>query len=323
MELRIEQAALLAGDVRVLTLVAPDRERLPGFTAGAHLNVQVRDSAGLPAWRRYSLVNLDPAEDATEAPTRYTLAVRLEPAGRGGSHHMHHALQVGETLVAEPPRNDFAHLPHGGRSVLIAGGIGITPLAGMAAHGLATGQALTLHYAGRSRAAMPWLAELQSLLGDALQVHADDEQGRPLDVAALLAACSPQDHLYVCGPQPLLDAVLARASALGWADGRVHFELFSAPQGDTAGAAFEVLLADSGRSLHVPPDRTLLAVLNEAGCDVMADCERGECGVCAVQVLSGDIDHRDYVLTEKEKQAGNVLHPCVSRCRGGTLVLKL
>lgn len=317
---RVQEARLVAGDVRVFRLRGD--AALPGFTAGAHVNVQVLTADGQADWRRYSLVNLDPAPGATDAPADYLLAVRLEAGGRGGSQHMHHAVQVGDTLLIEPPRNDFPHAAHAGRSVLIAGGIGITPMASMAAHGLGSGQAMRLHYAGRSRASMAWLPELQALLGDTLQVHADDEQGGPLDIAAILAASQPHDHVYVCGPQPMLDAVLRHTAALGWAPERVHFELFSAPQGDTADSAFEVELADSGRHLTVPADRTLLDVLNEAGCDVMSDCERGECGVCAVQVISGEIDHRDYVLTEKEKQAGKLMHACVSRCRG-RLVLKL
>lgn len=317
---RVEAARLVAGDVRVLRLRGD--AALPGFTAGAHVNVQVLAADGKADWRRYSLVNLDTAPGATDRPSDYLLAVRLEPSGRGGSHHMHHAVRVGDTLVIEAPRNDFPFAAHTGRSVLIAGGIGITPMASMAAHGLAVGQAMTLHYAGRSRASMAWLSELETLLGDGLKVHADDEQGGPLDIAAVLTASQPLDHVYVCGPQPMLDAVLRHTAALRWAPERVHFELFSAPQGEGSDTAFEVQLADSGRTLTVPADRTLLDVLNEAGCDVMSDCERGECGVCAVQVISGDIDHRDYVLTEKEKQAGHLMHACVSRCRG-RLVLKL
>lgn len=318
---RVVEARVVAGDVRVFHLRGDGA--LPGFTAGAHVNVRVLAVDGRADWRRYSLVNLDPSPGATESPAEYILAVRLEPAGRGGSHHLHHAVQAGDTLVIEAPRNDFPHAAHAGRSVLIAGGIGITPMASMAAHGLASGQALTLHYAGRSRASMAWLSELEALLGDGLKVHADDEQGGPLDIAAILAASSPLDHVYVCGPQPMLDAVLRHAAALEWAPERVHFELFSAPQGDGSDKAFDVELADSGRTLTVPADRTLLDVLNEAGCDVMSDCERGECGVCAVGVISGDIDHRDYVLTEKEKLAGNLMHACVSRCRGRVLVLRL
>ncbi|WP_311222100.1 MULTISPECIES: PDR/VanB family oxidoreductase [unclassified Acidovorax] len=320
-KVRVEETWLTAGDVRVFRLRSDDA--LPGFTAGAHVNVQVRTHDGRDDWRRYSLVNLDPTPCATDSPADYLLAVRLDPASRGGSHHMHHAVQTGDTLVIEPPRNDFAHAAHKARSVLIAGGIGITPMASMAAHGRAIGQVLTLHYAGRSRASMAWLPELQTLLGDDLRVHADDEQGGPLGVADILAGCQLQDHVYVCGPQPMLDAVLRHTAQLGWGSERVHFELFSAPQGEAADKAFDVELAGSGRRLHVPADRTLLDVLNEAGYDVLFDCERGECGVCMVPVVSGDIDHRDYVLTENEKKKGQVMHPCVSRCKGPLLVLKL
>ena len=296
---------------------------LPGFTAGAHINVRVQLEDGAWDWRRYSLVSFSTEPGATDAPTEYCIAVRLELAGRGGSRFMHQRVMAGTHLTIQAPRNDFPLSPIRGRSVLLGGGIGVTPMATMAAQCRMANQPLTLHYAGRSRASMALLPELATLLEADLVVHADDEQGAPLDVAHVLDHCSPDDHVYVCGPQPMLDAVLAHTTSQGWAAGRVHFELFAPPAATGGERSFEVVLQQSGSTLQVPPDKTLLAVLNAAGCDVMFDCERGECGVCAVNVIEGDIDHRDYVLTAAEKQAGKVIHVCVSRCHGNRLVLQL
>lgn len=324
LQLRVAEVEACCDGVRAFRLRAAQGDgSLPGFTAGAHVNVQVVLADGTQDWRRYSLVNLDPAAGATDAPAEYRIAVRLESGGRGGSRYMHECLHAGATLWVEPPRNDFALHPHGGRAVLIGGGIGVTPMASMAAHCRATGRPVTLHFAGRSRAALPLLQALSALLGDDLHVHADDEAGAHLDIGAILDRCGPSDAVYVCGPQPMLDAVLAQAAARGWPQHRVHFELFAAPAAAAGDHAFDLVLADSGRTLRVPADRSVLAVLNDAGCDLMFDCERGECGVCAVEVVEGEIDHRDYVLTAAEKAAGSVMHTCVSRCKGERLVLKL
>jgi len=324
LRLRVLQAQMLAPAVRALRLCAVSGPTpLPGFSAGAHLQVKVDLAPGLADWRRYSLVNLDPAPGAAAAPTAYSLAIRREADGRGGSRYLHDHVQVGDELLVQWPRNDFELVAGAGRAVLIAGGIGVTPLASMAATCRSEGRQVRLHYAGRSRAAMALLPELAALLGDDLIVHADDEAAAALDILAILKACTSTDTVYVCGPQPMLDAVLAHTRALGWPSDRLQFELFGAPQAEQGNTGFEVQLARSGQTLTVPPDRTLLSVLNDAGCDLLFDCERGECGVCAVEVIDGDIDHRDHVLTDAERANGRVMHACVSRCRGARLVLDL
>ena len=308
--------------VRCITLRAPDAGPLPGFSAGAHVRVQVALPEGASDWRHYSLINFSTDTQACSAPGHYTIAVRREDQGRGGSRFMH-GLKAGDTLTIEPPKNDFPLGEHPGQAVLIAGGIGVTPLASMAAQRQAQGQAVRMVYAGRSRAVMAFLPELQGLLGDTLHVHADEEAGAPLDAGALLDACAPSDRLYVCGPQAMLDAVLAAAHTRGWPSERVHFELFSAPVAQSGDHAFEVVLLQSGASYTVPADQTILECLIDQGCDPLFDCKRGECGVCAVPVVEGDIDHRDYVLSVGEKAAGNVIQICISRAKGQRLVLDL
>jgi vanillate O-demethylase ferredoxin subunit len=170
---------------------------------------------------------------------------------------------------------------------------------------------------------MAFLPELEALLGDDLQVHADAEHGGPLDIGALLDGCAADDRVYVCGPKAMLDAVLAQAQARGWGHDRIHFELFTTPVAAAGDHAFEVELAQSGQRFIVPADRTILDCLIEHGCDPMFDCKRGECGVCVTPVLEGEIDHRDYVLTASEKADGKQMQVCISRAKGSRLVLDI
>jgi len=323
LKLRVVQARELNPLIRLLRLRSTDGHTLPAFDAGAHIRVQVSLPGGKTDLRHYSLINFMAELDATQAPAEYVIAVRKEAQGRGGSCFMHEQVNEGDTLVIEPPKNDFALHTGLGGSVLVAGGIGITPLASMAARRRAQGAPVRMHYAGRSRDMMAFLPELKALLGDDLHVHADAEAGAPLDIDALLNNCQPSDRLYVCGPKVMLDAVLARTQARGWPHDRVHFELFTKPVAEAGDGAFEIELAQSGQRFTVTAGQSILDCLIDNGCDPMFDCKRGECGVCAVPVLSGEIDHRDYVLTAREKTQGNVIQTCISRAKGALLVLDL
>ena len=323
LSLRVVDACQLNPLIRQLRLQAQDGAALPGFSAGAHIRVQVSLPDGTRDWRHYSLINLSSDVDTGAAVNEYRIAVRLENQGRGGSRFMHHGVNVGDLLTIEIPKNDFPLDHSSGCAVLLAGGIGITPLVSMAAQRVREHAPWRMVYAGRSRDVMAFLPELQAWGGDALRIHADLEQNAMLDVNVLLDGCGPQDHLYVCGPKPMLDAVLAATAARGWGHGRVHFELFSTPVVEAGDHAIEVVLAQSGRSITVPANQSILDALIDAGVDPMFDCKRGECGVCAVAVIEGEIDHRDYVLSNSEKAAGNVMQVCVSRCRGPRLVLDL
>ncbi len=323
LELRVAEARELNPLIRLLRLRAEDGRALPGFAAGAHIRVQVSLPDGKTDWRHYSLINFATARNATNAPTEYVIAVRKEAEGRGGSRFMHEQLKAGDTLAVEAPKNDFPLHTGPGGTVLVAGGIGVTPLATMAARRRAEEAPVRMHYAGRSRDLMAFLPELQALLGDALHVHADAEAGQPLDVDALLDGVPAGDRLYVCGPKVMLDAVLARTQARGWEHDRVHFELFTEPAAEAGDQPFEVELAQSGQRFIVRADQSILDCLIDNGCDPMFDCKRGECGVCAVPVLEGEIDHRDYVLTAREKAQGNVIQICISRAKGERLVLDL
>lgn len=308
--------------IRSIRMVLASGEPLPAFGPGAHVKVQV---PGLDEPRCYSLVQTDPHAGAFAAPAEYRLGVRLDDAGGGGSRYMH-ALKVGDTLEAVGPKNDFvlheapADEP---ASILIAGGIGITPLASMSAALTAAGRAFAFHYCGRSREQLAFRHELAALAGDALHEHPDDDASCAFDLNAILDAASPHQHLYVCGPKGLIDAVIAAAHARHWPDAHVHFELFSAPAPLAGDQPFEVELRDSGMVLTVPADRTIVDVMEDAGCDPMVDCKRGECGVCQADVIEGIPDHRDYYLSDTEKASGKVIQICISRAKSARLVLAL
>lgn len=328
LELQVTEARMLNPRVRLLRLGRAGGGALPRFEPGAHVQVRVQTAdSGKPPWRHYSLVTLfDPWDRAAALPSDpsvYTIAVLKEEPGQGGSRFLHEAVSEGDTLSVLEPRNDFPLKPGLGTAVLVAGGIGITPLASMARHRVMRGEPVRLHYAGRSRGLMAFLPELSDLLGDALQVHADDERGGPLEIDSVLDRCGEDDRLYVCGPLALIDAVLKRTDVRGWPRDRVSFELFAAPPIESADGAFELVLASSGRTLQVGAGQSVLDCLIEAGCDPLFDCRRGECGVCQVGVIEGEIDHRDYVLSAEERQGGRVMQTCVSRCLGQRLVLDL
>ena len=308
--------------VRTLRLAAPAGGALPGFTPGAHLRVSV---PGLAEHRCYSLLVFTPESAGFERPVEYRLGVRIEEPGRGGSRYMH-GLVPGDRIRVTGPKNDFplhAPVPDEGAVVLMAGGIGITPIAAMAAALQAAGRPYVLHYSGRSRSQLGFIEELTGLAGPALHLHADDDPATRLDLDAELDRLDRRQHLYVCGPQAMIAALIDKAVQRGWPRERVHFELFAAAAPQAGDRGFEVELRRSGRVLTVPPGRTIVDVMEAAGCDPLYDCRRGECGVCVADVLEGVPDHRDCVLTEAEKAEGKRIHICVSRAKSARLVLDL
>ncbi len=309
---RVARAWNETPDVRGVELRAIDGAPLPPFTAGAHIDVMLGDDL----IRQYSLWN-DPADRE-----RYCIAVLREPASRGGSDAVH-ALEQGQTLRIGKPRNSFPLVETAPRTLLIAGGIGITPLLAMAARLHAIGRPFTLHYAARSPAQAALLSQIEQTawVGNVSPHFA----GRPrFDSRAALAAAGPDAELYVCGPARLIDDVMASARALGWAEERLHVELFDATHApDPDARPFDVELARSGRVLHIPPDRTVTDILAENGVKVVTSCRQGLCGSCATPVLEGEPEHHDRFLTDAERASGAVFTPCCSRARTAKLVLDL
>ena len=299
-----------AEDVRTFDLVAADGRELAPFTAGAHLHVQV--PAGL--LRQYSLCG-DPRNSS-----RYVIAVKREAAGRGGSASMHEAVEPGSVLAVAGPRNNFPLSADASNSVLIAGGIGITPLYAMAQTLQQADRPWRMHYCARSAAYAAFYEELCTLHADAVTSYFSLTP--ILDAAAVTREHTPGTHLYCCGPAGLMQAVMEATAH--WPDDHVHFEWFSGSADAAApGMAFEVELARSGMVLAVPEHQSVLEVVRARGVEVASSCEGGVCGTCETRVLAGTVEHRDHLLSAAERQANRSMMICVSRSRGGRLVLDL
>jgi vanillate O-demethylase ferredoxin subunit len=305
-----------APNIRSLVLARPDGSPLPGWEAGAHIDLWLPTGDT----RSYSLVNTCGELAATTNPASYRLAVRLEEKSKGGSAFMH-ALKPGDTVKASLPKNHFALSATDEEVVLVAGGIGITPIISMAARLSAQGKPYRLVYAGRSQAHLAFLDEISRLCGPRLHMHCDDLSGT-CDLPALLKSLASQP-LYVCGPTPMIDAAIAAAERLGWQQGRLHFEVFTAPAVIDGDAAFEVVLKQSGKRVQVPAGQTILDAVTAAGENPMSDCRRGDCGLCQAAVLEGIPDHRDYYLSSKERASNTLIQICVSRSKTPVLVLDL
>jgi len=283
---------------------------LPRWEPGAHVDL-VLD--GAPT-RQYSLCG-DPADHH-----EYRVGILRDPEGRGSSRYVHDRLSVGDTVRVRGPRNNFT-LVESPRYLFIAGGIGITPILPMIRAAEATGADWELVYGGRRRASMAFLDEL-ARYGDRVSVRPQDETGL-LDLDALLGEPRADTRVYCCGPEPLLAAVEQRCGA--WPSGALHVERFAAKPltEPVRSEAFEVVLAQSELTLSVPPDRSILSVVEEAGVGVLSSCAEGTCGTCETAVLDGTPDHRDSVLSAEERQANDYMMICVSRSCSGRLVLDL
>lgn len=313
---RVARKTVEALDICTFELVSPDGGALPPFAAGAHIDVEVKP--GLV--RQYSLCN-DPAESH-----RYLIGVLRDQASRGGSVGMHTGVNEGALINISAPKNHFALAHEAGRSLLLAGGIGVTPILCMAERLSSTGADFRMHYCTRSKDRTAFFGRIQdSAFADRVHFHFDD--GAPdqkADLAALLATPDADTHLYVCGPGGFLDAVISTAKRLGWADGNIHFEYFSAPvDANAQSAAFEVQIASSGRVIPVAADRSVLLALADAGIELPYSCEQGVCGTCLTRVIDGTPDHRDAYLTDAEKAKNDQFLPCCSRARSPRLVLDL
>lgn len=303
-----------ADGVIVLELLPTDGKALPPFEAGAHVDVQV----GPDLVRQYSLCG-DPARS-----DRYRLGILLDPATRGGSAAAHERFHVGERIRIGVPRNNFPLAGDAGRSVLVGGGIGITPLLAMAHHLDAAKRDFTLHYCTRTRGKAAFLDELaKAPYGGNVRLHFDDGPAEQrFNPARDLPPPAGGAHLYVCGPTGFMDWVIGAARAQGYPEARIHKEYFGA-QVDTTGDAFEVVLSKTGRTVPVPAGRSIVEALKGVGIRVEVSCEQGVCGTCLCDVLEGVPDHRDSYLTDEEREANDQMTLCCSRAKTPQLVLDL
>lgn len=286
---------------------------LPPFSAGSHIDVHL--PGGLV--RQYSLCN-----DAHDA-THYRIGVLRDAASRGGSIAMHEQVHEGDVLSISEPRNHFPlhTAPH---TLLLAGGIGITPLLCMAQRLAAIGTSFELHACNRSLTRSAFLDELRAF-GDRFHLHLDDgDAAQKLDLPAALKAAPAGSRIYVCGPGGFIDFVVNTAKAQGWPAELIHLEYFgAAPQDTTGDRAFEVKIASTGKTYTIAADQTVTQALQAQGVDILVSCEQGVCGTCLTRVLEGECDHRDMYLTDEEKAANDQFTPCCSRAKSPLLVLDL
>lgn len=309
-EVQVTDVRQLPPVVREFTFAALDGA-LPGFSCGSHVQV-VLPIEGRTLRNAYSLLG-DPRESGV-----YRIAVRLQEVSRGGSRYLHERVCVGDRLHIGVPSNLFALHSQARHHILVAGGIGITPFMAYLAELEARDASFELHYAYRSGLTDAYADELSERLGERFHGY-DAAAGQRLSCADLFAGKPLGSHLYVCGPQRLLDELKTLADSYGWSAGRLHWEAFAAPE---PGQPFTVELTRSGQRLQVPGDHSLLEALEAAGVEVPNLCRGGVCGQCTTRYLSGEVEHRDHYLDEQQR--GEALMPCVSRGGGsGTLLLDL
>lgn len=292
-----------------------DESPLPAFSAGSHIDVHLPD--GLI--RQYSLCN------HPDERHRYLICVLKDPASRGGSQHLHEQINTGDRLHISEPRNLFPLVHEARRSLLFAGGIGITPILCMAERLAHSNADFELHYCARSSDRAAFVERIrQSGFADRLFVHFDEQPETLMNAAQVLANPQTDVHLYVCGPAGFMQHVLDSARTQGWAEDRLHREYFAAAAIDSShDGSFSVKVASSGQIIEIPADKTVVAVLESHGIDIPMSCEQGVCGTCLTNVLEGIPDHRDMFLTEEEQACNNQFTPCCSRSKSPLLVLDI
>jgi ferredoxin-NADP reductase len=304
-----------AEDICVLEFGAADGAPLAPFSAGAHIDLHLAN--GLV--RSYSLVN-SPTEHH-----RYVIGVKKEAEGRGGSRFIHEQLHVGDVIEIGVPRNNFSLREEAGRSVLIAGGIGVTPLACMSRRLEELGKPWELHYAARDRSSAGFVPQLGAF-GPKVNFYFPTEfyassRATRIDIADIVHRAPPDAHIYCCGPRSMLSAF--EAAVAGRAADQIHVEFFSNTEPFDTEGGFEVMLAKSGETIEVPSGKTILDVLLARGIDAPYSCLEGVCSSCETRVISGIPEHRDLILTTQERAAGDRMMICCSRSKSRTLVLDL
>jgi phthalate 4,5-dioxygenase reductase component len=310
MTLRVSRAEKVAADIHLFELCHPAAAELPGFTAGSHLTVRSPNGS----LRKYSLCN-DPAERH-----RYVIAVKRDPAGRGGSVDLVDNVRAGDTVAVSAPHNAFELAGKAPSFILIAGGIGITPILAMARQLNGEGRRYKLYYLTRSPQSTAFLDELQGadFKGKVVIHHDGGDPANAFDLWPVLEKTSSA-HVYCCGPRPLLETV--RDMTGHWPPTSIHFESFI-----DAGAAaqaedrpFTVVLAKSGARVEVAPGMSILEAMRDKGHEAPSSCESGTCGTCRTRLISGEVDHRDLVLMEDEK--ADQIMICVSRALSPEIVI--
>lgn len=316
MEVLVKSKEIIASDICLFELASANNETLPPFSAGAHVDVTM--PSGIT--RQYSLCN-HPLENH-----RYQIAVLKDPASRGGSVAMHEQINIGDRIQISEPKNLFPLAHDAKKSLLFAGGIGITPILCMAERLAHTGADFELHYCTRSPAKTAFIERIQaSNFADCVHFHFDDsDAAQKLDAADILSTPQADTHVYVCGPTGFMEHVLETAKAQGWPAEQLHREYFSAaPISHEDDGSFDVQISSTGQVINVAAEQTVIEALEACGIEIPFSCESGICGTCLTGVLDGIPDHKDSFLTEEEQAENNQFTPCCSRAKSAQLVLDI
>ena len=314
LELVISGIRQLTPRIRAFEFRDPNGDPLPEVTAGSHLEIKVPLHNGQHKIVHYSISSNPARRDA------YEIAVLFEPEGDGGSIAVHREFQLGKKLNCQLPTNNFA-IDDDKPAVLIAGGVGITPIKAMSQHLKVRGSSFSLHYAGRTRNEMAYRDRLTRELGDNITLYYSSEDKR-LNIQEILQQAEKNTVFYVCGPAKLIDAVIDTAASLNIDTRRVRFERFNATISVNA-RPVNVRLHRSDKNLTVNADQTILDAIIEAGIETPFSCRAGNCRTCAVKVLAGEPDHRDSALSRSEQEDQKLMCPCISRAKTDDLVLDI
>jgi ferredoxin-NADP reductase len=310
-EVRLTDIRFAAQDTNLYEFRRVDGSPLPAYEPGAHVDMHLPNGMS----RQYSLIVPDPKPDS------YVFGIKRDAASRGGSKYIHDELQAGATLKISAPRNNFPLVEDAEHVALFAGGIGITPIWCMVQRLGALGRSWKLYYACRSRGDMAFLQALEKFEAKYIHLHFDDEAGKVLDIAAAVAEVPKSTHLYCCGPDPMLKAF--EAATTNWPRAQVHVEYFTPKAEPATQGGFWVELKRSNEEYFIPPGKTILQVLYDAGVDVDYSCELGICGACETRVISGIPEHRDSVLSEEEQASNTKVMICCAGCKSERLVLDM
>lgn len=320
-DLRVAHRHVEGGNVAVLELQSHDGSSLPTWEPGAHIDIRTLDTQGNAVVRQYSLCG-------PQSASQWRVAILDERQGRGGSHHLFGQVKAGDTVCVRGPRNHFRLASSSEPAILVAGGIGITPVLSMAEQLHASGADFHLYYYGRSRPAMAFVEALEaSPYADRVILSFDDQQPLPID--RLFQGVAPGTWLYTCGPEGFMRAVTEKATAHGIPESHIRKELFAATTADsTTGQAgqntpFVVQLKSTGQTIEVGANESVVQALAKSGIEIVVSCEQGHCGSCLTRVIDGIPDHRDQFLLPEEQEKNDAFTPCCSRALSHCLVLDL
>ena len=313
MYVQIKSISDLTPSIRSYELVAEEGAELPMFTAGSHIDVILEN--GLT--RQYSLSNCDSERH------HYVIGVLNDLHSRGGSSFIHDQLKIGDRVHISEPRNLFPIHQNTNQAILFAGGIGITPILSMAYNLKRRGVPFKLYYFVKDEPSIAFREILNQYFSEEIHFHIDSDSNQHIDIDDVLRKPALNQHLYVCGPNGFMDFIFKTAEKYQWSNDHLHKEHFSANSIDYCNSDFSVKIASTGQLIEIAVDESVTEALEKNGFSIPVSCEQGICGTCLTNVIEGEPDHRDMLLTDEERASNKVFTPCCSRSKSKILVLDL